>query len=115
MTGTGQSALLLGVPTWTSTPITVTPGESLTLSVDVSSVDLSSAPSVGVAYLGSAGEVLSIVNLVSVPTATAGFTTLQQVLTVPQGVAALRIVLTGFSPTEIHTTGTVTFDDVRLE
>ncbi len=115
MTGTGQSALLLGVPTWTSTPITVTPGESLTLSVDVSSVDLSSAPSVGVVYLGSAGEVLSIVNLVSVPTATAGFTTLQQVLTVPQGVAALRIVLTGFSPTEIHTTGTVTFDDVRLE
>jgi len=115
MTGTKQSALLLGVPTWTSAPIAVTPGESLTLSVDVASVGLSSAPSIGLAYLGSAGQVLSVVNLISVPTATSGFTTLQQALTVPANVAQLRIVLTGFSATDLRTSGTVTFDNVRLE
>lgn len=115
MTGTGQSALLLGVPTWTSAPIAVTPGESLTLSVDVASVGLSSAPSVGLAYLGSAGQILSVVTLISVPTATSGFTTLHQALTVPANVAQLRIVLTGFAPTDLRTSGTVTFDNVRLE
>jgi hypothetical protein len=115
MTGTQQSALLLGVPTWTSAPIAVTPGETLTLSVDVAAVGLSSAPSVGLAYLGSAGEVLSVVSLISVPTATSGFTNLSQSLTVPANVAQLRIVLTGFSATDLRTSGTVTFDNVRLE
>jgi hypothetical protein len=115
MTGTKKSALLLGVPTWTSAPIAVTPGESLTLSVDVASVGLSSAPTIGLAYLGSAGQVLSVANLISVPTATSGFTTLQQTLTVPANVAQVRIVLTGFSATDLRTSGTVTFDNVRLE
>jgi hypothetical protein len=30
-------------------------------------------------------------------------------------VAQLRIVLTGFSATDLRTSGTVTFDNVRLE
>ena len=113
--GTRKSALLLGVPTWTSAPIPVTAGESLTLSVDVASVGLSSAPGVGLAYIGSAGQVLSVVNLISVPTATNGFTTLSQPLTVPANVAQLRIVLTGFSATDLRTSGIVTFDNIRLE
>jgi hypothetical protein len=115
MTGTGKNAALLGVPTWTSAPIAVAPGETLTLTVDVASVGLSSAPSVGLAYLGSAGQVLSVINLIDVPLATDGFTTLQQSLTVPANVSQLRIVLTGFSPTDLRTSGTVTFDNVRLE
>ena len=115
MTGTRKSALLLGVPTWTSAPVAVTPGESLMLSVDVAAVGLSSAPSVGLAYLGSAGQVLGVVDLIGVPTATSGFTTLSQSLTVPANVAQLRIVLIGFSATDLRTSGTVTFDNVRLE
>ena len=69
----------------------------------------------GLAYIGSGGEVLSVVNLISVPTATNGFTTLQQSLAVPANVVQLRIVLTGFSATDLRTSGTVTFDNVRLE
>jgi hypothetical protein len=115
MTGTRKSALLLGAPTWTSAPMAVTPGEALTLSVDVASVGLSSAPTIGLAYLGSAGQVLGVVSLVSVPTATNGFTTLTQSLTVPANVTQLRIVLTGFAATDLRTSGTVTFDNVRLE
>jgi hypothetical protein len=115
MTGTRKSALLLGAPTWTSAPMAVTPGEALTLSVDVASVGLSSAPNIGLAYLGSAGQVLGVVSLVSVPTATNGFTTLTQSLTVPANVTQLRIVLTGFAATDLRTSGTVTFDNVRLE
>ena len=83
--------------------------------VDVASVGLSSAPNIGLAYLGSAGQVLGVVSLVSVPTATNGFTTLTQSLTVPANVTQLRIVLTGFAATDLRTSGTVTFDNVRLE
>ena len=91
------------------------PGEVLTLSVDVRSVGLSSAPSVSVAYLGAAGQVLQTVNLISVPRVTDGFASLEKVVTVPAGVTAVRIVLAGFSATDTRTAGTVTFDDVRLE
>ena len=115
MSGTSKSAALLGVPTWTSAPIVVTPGETLTLSVDASSVGLSSAPGVGLTYLGSAGQILGTVRLASVPAVTGGITTLQQSFTVPANVSELRIVLTGFAATDLRTTGTVTFDNVRLE
>ena len=114
-TGTGTSAVLYGVPTWTSTPIAVTPGELLTLSVDLRSVGLSSAPSVSLAYLGSAGQLLQTVKVLTGPLTTTGFATLTQAITVPQGVTSVRAVLTGFSATDLRTTGTVTFDNVRLE
>jgi hypothetical protein len=39
---------------------------------------------------------------------------LEQALTVPDGVTSLRIVLSGFSPTDLATAGSVTFDDVGL-
>jgi hypothetical protein len=115
ISGTGQSAALYGAPTWTSAPVAVLPGELLTLSVDATCVGLSSAPSVGLVYLGAAGEVLGAVSLISLPKVTNGLITVQQVLTVPANVTALRIVLTGFSATDIRTAGTATFDNVRLE
>jgi hypothetical protein len=115
ISGTNGSVLVHGVPTWTSAPVTVSPGEALTLSVDVKSVGLSSSPTVSLAYLGAAGQVLQTVSLLSVPRVTEGYATLEQALTVPAGVTAVRIILTGFSATDLRTTGTLTFDDVRLE
>jgi hypothetical protein len=115
MSGTNKSAALLGAPTWTSVPIAVTPGEALTLSVDISCVGLSSAPSVGLVYLNALGQVLGTVSLAGVPKVTSGFTTLTQSVTVPANASQLRIVLTGFSATDLRTAGTVTFDNVRLE
>lgn len=53
--------------------------------------------------------------LLSAPLSTAGaFSALEQTFSVPAGVASLRIVLTGFSPTDTRTRGTVTFDDIGL-
>jgi hypothetical protein len=43
-----------------------------------------------------------------------GFTTLEQAVTLPIGVAQVRVVLTGFAATDTATNGTVTFDDVGL-
>ena len=48
------------------------------------------------------------------PLTTAGFTTLSQTVTIPAGVARVRVSLTGFAPTDVATRGTVTFDDVGL-
>ncbi|MCI0347358.1 MAG: hypothetical protein L0221_18245 [Chloroflexi bacterium] len=115
MSGTGQSALVFGVPTWTSAPIGVTPGELLALSVDVKSVGLSSAPSVSLAYLGSAGQLLQTVGVLTAPLTTNGFATLQQAITIPANVTSVRIVLAGFAVTDLRPAGTVTFDNVRLE
>lgn len=49
------------------------------------------------------------------PRAATGFATLQQAVAIPDGVSAVRIVLTGFAATDLRTAGTVTFDNVRLE
>jgi hypothetical protein len=114
ISGTGQSAALYGSPTWTSAPIAVTAGEVLTLNVDVRCTSLSSAPSVGVVYLGAAGELLSKVTLLTAPLTTSGFAALEKTFSVPAGVASVRIVLTGFSATDLRTAGTVTFDDIGL-
>ena len=114
ITGTGTSVALLGVPTWTSAPIAVAPGEVLTLVADVNCVGMSSAPTIGVVYLGPAGELLSTVTLLTGPLATSGFAALEKTFTVPTGVASVRLVLTGFSPTDVRTAGTVTFDDIGL-
>jgi hypothetical protein len=35
-------------------------------------------------------------------------------VTIPAGVTQVRVVLTGFTPTDTATAGTVTFDDVGL-
>jgi hypothetical protein len=112
--GNGGNATLLGVPTWTSAPIDVAPGEVLSLRVTVSTDGVSSAPAAGLAYLGAAGELLSTVRLMDVPLDTGGFTTLETVVTLPPGVAQVRVILFGFAPTDLQTAGTVIFDDVGL-
>jgi hypothetical protein len=112
--GNGGSAATSGSPSWTSDPITVTAGEVLTLRVSVSSLNASSAATAGLAYLGSAGNVLSTVNLITAPLTTTGFAVLQQTVTIPAGVTQVRVKLTGFAPTDTRTSGTVTFDDVGL-
>ena len=114
ITGTGGSAVLAGVPTWTSDPIAVTPGEVLTLAAKVEVIGASSAPSLGLAYLGPTGTLLQKVTVLTAPLATDGFAALTKNVTIPQGVANVRVVLAGFAPTDLHTTGTVTFDDVGL-
>jgi hypothetical protein len=90
------------------------PGEALSLRVSVASLDASSTASVGVAYLGAAGELLGTISLMDVASVTGGFAILEQALTVPEGVTSLRIVLSGFALTDLATGGSVTFDDVGL-
>ena len=114
ITGTGRSVLLNGVPTWTSDAIAVAPGEVLSLLVDVRTEGMSSAPTVGLAYLGATGEVLQTVNVLAAPLKSNGFPTLESTFSVPLDVSAVRIVLAGFSPTDTRTRGTVTFDNVGL-
>jgi hypothetical protein len=114
VTGNGGSAVLAGVPRWSSDPIAVTPGEKLTLSVSVSSSGASSAPAIGLAYLGVAGQLLDTVRLLELPRSTTGFTTLDKAVTLPPGVVQVRVVLFGFAPTDLRTAGTVTFDEVGL-
>lgn len=112
--GTGGSAALDGSPTWTSDPIAVEAGETLTLAVSVQSDGTSSPASAGLVYLGGAGELLDAVTLFTAPLTTDGFATLEQAVKVPLGVAEVRVVLTGFSTLDASTAGTVTFDEVGL-
>jgi trimeric autotransporter adhesin len=112
--GNGGTAVLGGAPSWTSDPIAVTPGQILTFAASISSVNASSAATAGLVYLGAAGNVLSTVNLITAPLTTAGFTRLQQTVTIPAGVSSVRVKLVGFAPTDAHTAGTVKFDDVGL-
>lgn len=112
--GTGRSVLLHGLPVWTSDAISVSPGQMLTVSVDVRTQGMSSAPTIGLAYLGTTGKVLQTVSVLTVPLQTDGFTTIEQLATVPLDATAVRIVLTGFSATDTKTRGTVTFDNVGL-
>jgi len=114
ITGSGGNTLLAGMPTWTSDPIAVASGELLELRALVSADGLSSAPGIGLAYLGTAGHLLDTVRLLDVPLATDGFATLETAVTLPPGVAEVRVVLFGFSPGDLSTAGTVTFDDVGL-
>jgi hypothetical protein len=114
MSGNGGNAAVSGSPSWTSAPVVVTPGEVLDLQVLVSTFAASSAPTAGLVYLGPVGNVLSTVTLISAPLTTGGFKTLENVVTIPAGVAQVKVVLTGFAPTDVNTSGTVTFDDVGL-
>ena len=113
-TGNGGSAASSGSPTWTSDPIAVTPGEALTFTLAVSSVSASSAANAGLVYLGAAGNVLSTVNLITASLTTTGFQKLEQAVTIPAGVAQVRVKLVGFAPTDTRTSGTVKFDEVGL-
>jgi hypothetical protein len=75
---------------------------------------LSSAPSLGLVYLGAAGQVLDTVKVLTASLQTDGFKTLEQSVTIPPLVTEVRVVLTGFAPTDLSTRGTVTFDDVGV-
>jgi hypothetical protein len=112
--GNGGNAVLNGSPTWTSDAINVKAGETLELVADVRSTGLSSAPTAGLVYLGALGEVVGTARALTAPLQTAGFTTLERTVTIPAGVAQVRIVLTGFAATDTATAGTVTFDNVGL-
>ncbi|HEV8681707.1 MAG TPA: CARDB domain-containing protein [Actinomycetota bacterium] len=112
--GTGGSAAASGSPTWTSDPVSVTAGEALDLVVSVKSTGASSAATAGLIYLGAAGQVLEQVKLITAPLTTEGFATFENRVTLPPGVVEVRVVLTGFAPTDLATAGTVTFDDVGL-
>jgi hypothetical protein len=112
--GNGGNAATSGSPSWTSDPISVTPGEALTFAVSISSLNASSAATAGLAYLGAAGNVLSTVNLITAPLTTTGFAKLEQSVTIPAGVAQVRVKLIGFSPADLRTSGTARFDEVGL-
>lgn len=73
-----------------------------------------SAPAAGLVSLGALGQVLSTVRLITAPLATVGFETFEHEVTIPAGVAQVRVVLSGFAPTDTATAGTVSFDDVGL-
>jgi hypothetical protein len=113
-TGTGGNVGLAGSPAWTSDPVAVTAGEALTFRMSVNAPNASSAASVTLVYLGAAGQVLQTVQLLSAPALTAGFQVIELPATVPAAVTGVKVVLTGFAPTDTHTAGSVTFDDVGL-
>ena len=92
----------------------MTPGEVLSLRAAVSTSGMSSAPSIGLAYLGPAGALLETVTLASAELRSDGYAVLDEVITVPEGVTQVRVVLAGFAATDVGTKGTVTFDDVGL-
>jgi hypothetical protein len=54
------------------------------------------------------------VNLITAPLTTTGFAKLEQSVTIPAGVAQVRVKLIGFSPADLRTSGTARFDEVGL-
>jgi hypothetical protein len=114
LTGNGGSAALHGSPKWTSDPVSVVPGETVELVTNVRATALSSAPTANLVYLGALGEVLGTVRVLTAPLQTTGFATLESTVTIPAGVAQVRVTLTGFSVADAATAGTVTFDEVGL-
>ncbi|HEY7706156.1 MAG TPA: CARDB domain-containing protein [Gaiellaceae bacterium] len=112
--GNGKNAAVHGSPSFTSAPFSVEAGKVYDLAAAVKVDGASSAPSVGLVYLGAAGQVLSTVKVLTAPLQTDGFAALEQSVTIPPLVTQVRVVLTGFAPTDTATRGTVTFDDVGL-
>ena len=113
-TGNGGPAGVLN-PAWTSSAIAVRPGEVYNLAVSLKTQSLSSSPSLKVVQLDALGNILSTVT--GIATSVSGTTGMQQVLgqiTIPQGVTQVRLTLSGFSPTDLTTNGTVWFDDVWM-
>ena len=101
MKGTGGNAAVAGSPTWTSAPIAVTGGETYDLTAAVKASGMSSAPSLGVVYLNGTGQVVQTLKVLTAPLSTSGFTTLEKAVTVPIGVAQVRITLAAFAPTDL--------------
>jgi hypothetical protein len=114
ISGTGGSVALSGLPSWTSEAIEVSAGEVLSLRGSVSTDGMSSAPSLGLAYLGPAGDLLQTVTVATAALRSDGFAVLDEVVTVPAGVTSVQVVLAGFALTDLQTQGTVTFDDIGL-
>jgi hypothetical protein len=114
ITGNGGSVVVSGSPAWTSAPIGVTVGETLDLETAVRAVGSSTPATGGLVYLGPLGNVVDTVTLLTAPLSTNGFQTLTRSVTIPAGVANVRVVLKGFAPTDTATQGTVTFDEVGL-
>jgi PKD repeat protein len=112
-TGSGGSAATSS-PSWTSAPIAVVPGETLDFTAAVSSLGSSSPATAGLVFVGALGTVLDAVTVLTAPVGVSGFQTLENAVTVPVGAVQARIVLRGFSPTDLATRGTVTFDDIGL-
>ena len=92
----------------------MTSGQSLTLRVSVGATGVSSAATAGLSYLSPAGSLLETVALLTAPVAATSYATLEGTVTVPAGVASVRVVLAGFQSSDLSTSGTVTFDDVGL-
>lgn len=112
--GNGRPATLLN-PAWTSDPIAVTPGETYVLAMTVKTQGASSAPQLQLTYLDALGAVLNTVT--GIATNLTGTNAAQEVvsqITIPPGVAQVRMVLIGFSPTDLNTQGAVWFDDIWL-
>jgi PKD repeat protein len=112
-TGSGGGAATSS-PTWTSAPVAVVPGETLDFTLAVSSVGSSSPATAGLVFLGALGTVLDTATVLTAPVGGSGFQSLENAVTVPLGAVQARVVLRGFSPTDLATRGTVTFDDVGL-
>jgi immune inhibitor A len=114
MSGNGGSAATSGSPSWTSAPFSVQAGEVYDVTAAVKASGASSGASLGLVYLGAAGQVLDTVKVLTAPLQTDGFRTLERSVTIPPLVTEVRVVLTGFAPTDLATRGTVTFDDVGV-
>lgn len=112
--GNGGNAAFSGSPSWTSDPISVNGGETLSLVVSVKADGVSSGPSASLAYLGPAGDVLDTVTVVAAPLMTFGFEKLENTVTVPAGVTQVRVTLSAFAPFDTSTSGSVSFDEVGL-
>ncbi|MDQ3778508.1 MAG: immune inhibitor A, partial [Actinomycetota bacterium] len=112
--GNGGNAATSGSPTWKSAPFAVQAGEVYDVTAAVKSNGLSSAPSLGLVYLGAAGQVLDTVKVLTAPLQTDGFSALERSVTIPPLVTQVRVVLTGFAPADVATRGTITFDDVGV-
>jgi hypothetical protein len=114
MAGNGGSAAAYGSPSWTSAAIPVSLGDTLDLEAAVKTVGSSTPATAALAYLGPTGNLLDTITLITAPLTTQGFQTFSNTVTIPAGVANVKVVLKGFAPTDLHTTGTVTFDEVGL-
>jgi hypothetical protein len=112
--GNGGNAATSGSPTWTSAPVSVQAGEVYDVTAAVKANGLSSSPSLSLLYLGAAGQVLDTAKVLSAPLQTDGFKALERSVTIPPLVTQVRVVLSGFAPTDLKTRGTVTFDDVGV-
>jgi hypothetical protein len=113
-----RSVSILGTGTatggsWTSSAIAVKAGQQLTVKVDVVGAGRSSGPVLRVNFVGAAGALLSSVT-VATGVAGSALSTLAAAVTVPADTTALTVTLLGFAPTDLSTSGTVTFDNVRV-